>query len=120
MLPPADRLPAPKGQPCNECPWLRTSAPGWLGPATADEWAKTAASDSPILCHLTIHPADGEDQADWDDPRLRQCAGAAIFRNNVHKLPRHPCDAARDFEADRGTVFGWYDEFTAHHNRGPS
>ncbi len=116
--PPADRLPQPKASPCFDCPWRRDAQPGWLGPATADEWVKTAQSDSPILCHLTIVNSD-DGYADWDDPDLRQCAGAAIFRNNVCKLPRHPCDAAHDFTADRDTVFGWYDEFTTHHNGGP-
>lgn len=98
--------------PCNECPWRRKSAPGWLGPFTAEEWLALVHSDVPIACHVTI-PEGGHDD-DWSQPGLRQCAGAAQFRANVFKSPRNP-QVARAAERDEETVFKWNDEFLAHH-----
>jgi hypothetical protein len=110
-----DRLPEPTKVPCPECPWLRVSAPGWLGPYTADEWLTLAHSDSPIACHTTITETNEEGEGDWSHPQMRQCQGAAIFRANVFKSPRHPSIARA--ERDTEMVFTWNDEFRAHHNR---
>jgi hypothetical protein len=100
--------------PCSECPWRRVSAPGWLGPHSAEMWTDMAHGEVAIACHSTLPmggDALGEDV--WDEPGVRQCAGAAIYRANVCKSPRHP-DIAR-FTADRDTVFGWVTEFQEHH-----
>lgn len=106
-------LPAVQPNPCNECPWRRISLPGWLGPFTAEEWNEMAHSDAAVACHTTIHDAvDGE--GDWDDPRLRQCAGIATFRTNICKSPRDPEVAT--LPRDTENVFG-YGEFVAHHTR---
>ena len=49
----------------------------------------------------------------WDDPAIRQCAGAAIFRGNICKTPRNPQIERRD--ADYELVFSWDNEFIEHH-----
>jgi hypothetical protein len=59
--------------PCTDCPFARTALPGWLGAATREEWVQTLHSDSRIDCHAINGP---------------QCAGAAIYRANVCKMPR--------------------------------
>jgi hypothetical protein len=98
---------------CRACPWLRTSAPGWLGEhTTAAEWVALAHGEQPIACHMTITEADESGVGDWTHPQIRQCAGAAIYRANVGKMPRRP-DVARA-AADTDTVFTW-GEFEAHH-----
>lgn len=107
-------LPPVTARPCAECPWLRTSAPGWLGPLDAEEWVALAHSDQPIACHTTIVDAGEDGIGDWDDPLIRQCKGAAIYRANVLKRPRDP-EVARA-ERDTETVFSW-GEFEAHHAR---
>lgn len=103
-----DKLPEPTVRPCTECPWLRSSTPGHLGPYTAEEWTELAHQDGPIACHMTI---EGNDQ-EWTE--LRQCMGSAIFRANVHKTPRHPKVAVS--EPDTALVFAWDDEMIAHHD----
>lgn len=103
-----ERLPHVTAKPCNECPWLRTSRPGYLGPVTAQEWINTAHSEAVIACHQTIK-YNGQDVSE-----MRQCAGAATFRTNVFKSPRHPNIATSD-EPDRETVFGNNKEFLDHH-----
>lgn len=65
-------------------------------------------SDVPIACHKTI-TADGEETT-----YSHQCAGAAIYRANVHKLPRDP--AVVTMPADRTTVFATDREFLDHHD----
>lgn len=69
-----------------------------------------------IACHTTI---DGEEtnndgEADWDQPGLLQCAGAAIYRSNVCKSPRDPHVATLPRDTD--LVFGM-GEFIPHHDR---
>lgn len=98
----------PTGTPCKECPWRRKSAPGWLGPHTAEEWISMAHGEGFIACHLTIEKAG--DNAD----AMTQCSGSAIFRSNLCKLPR---SGAATLPSDRTTVFGSNAEFTTHHDR---
>jgi hypothetical protein len=108
------RLPAPTTQPCNDCPWRRVAAPGWLGPMDADQWVALAHSDMPVACHLTI--PEGGSGGRWL-PVMRQCAGAAIYRRNVAKLVREPSDASNMARADRTTVFANPMEFKDYHTR---
>lgn len=89
-------------QPCGDCPWARASLPGWLGPATAQEWLAAAHADGRIDCHTLIGA---------------QCAGSAIYRRNVCKLDRDP--AVLRLEADRARVFRSPAEFLAHHGDEP-
>ena len=87
--------------PCADCPWSRNALPGWLGGPTVDGWLAFAHSDDVILCHTLIGP---------------QCAGVAIYRANVAKLPRDP-DVLR-LPADRERVFASPNEFRNHHEGG--
>ena len=59
-----------------------------------------------IACHVTIDSSD-----EWNEGML-QCAGAAIYRSNVCKLPRDP--QVVTLPADTGLVFG-FGEFLVHH-----
>lgn len=97
--------PAPVATPCNECPWRRVAARGWLGPMTADEWLEAVHGETPIACHKTIS-GDG-----WEG--ASQCRGAASFRANVCKAPRN--DSVAVGPADRDGVFATSAEFKEHH-----
>lgn len=110
-----DSLPEVAAKPCVECPWRRDSTAGHLGPHSAEEWVEIAHGESAIACHITIksNQVDDDGNASWAQPGMRQCAGAAIFRANIMKTPRHPKVAVG--KADRETVFGWNDEFIKHH-----
>jgi hypothetical protein len=109
-----DQLPEVRKTMCAECPWSRQAAPGWLGPYTAEEWCEIAHGEQPIACHVTIRDTDDDGHGDWDQPGMKQCAGAAQFRTNVGKLPRRP-DVATADAPDIVTVFAWDDEFRRHH-----
>lgn len=104
-------LPPPTTKPCDECPWRRASIPGYVGPHDAGAWRDAIHSDAPIACHKTI-TSEGEETT-----YSHQCAGAAIYRANVHKLPRDP-DVVT-LPADRERVFANDREFLAHHDLRP-
>lgn len=110
-----DEMPGMLPKPCGECPWLRTSMAGWLGPMTAERWCEIAHSDLPIACHTTIKETDDAGHGDWETG-MKQCTGAAIYRTNVGKLPRDHRVLTSD-RPDYETVFSWDDEFIAHHER---
>jgi hypothetical protein len=99
-------LPAALQRPCGDCPWRRAAAIGWLGPYDVYEWAALIQSDEPIACHERIR----EDES-WEG--ARQCAGAAIMRANMGKLPRdrEVAVAKRDTEH----VFANVHEFVKYH-----
>jgi hypothetical protein len=92
--------------PCDECPWLRDSLPGFLGPHDPATWRSLAHSDQPIACHKTI-------KQEGSMAGTLQCAGAAIYRGNVCKSPRDP-EVARA-KPDHDLVFSTPWEFIGHH-----
>jgi hypothetical protein len=73
-----------------------------------------AHGDDPIACHSTIKDADADGYGHWTHPRIRQCSGAAQYRRNVAKRPRHPAVAIAA-ETDTTTVFATGAEFIRHH-----
>lgn len=87
-------------RPCSDCPWSPKSIPGWLGRLTAEEWIAAAHGETHVDCHTLIGP---------------QCAGVAIYRANVCKLPRDP-EQLR-LPADRTRVFPNAAAFRDHHRR---
>lgn len=110
-------LPPATPRPCSDCPWRRAAAPGWLGPYSPTEWLDVAHGEAPIACHQTmdkaVRPVDGVHS--WDEPGIRQCRGAAVYRANVCKSPYNPTDAANEAERDTATVFAGDVEFLEHH-----
>lgn len=106
----------PTGHPCRECPWRRVSAPGWLGPHSAEHWVEMAHGDGQIACHMTIPPDSDDDNPDIAS--MTTCSGSAIFRRNVCKSPR-TLRGLPEYQLpdDREAVFGWNNEFLAHHTR---
>jgi len=96
--------PAPRQitKPCSDCPWARDALNGWHGGNTIDEWLAFAHSETHIECH--VHPNV-------------QCAGAAIYRSNVGKLPRDR--GLLMLPEDRAMCFASPREFTEHHETTP-
>ena len=92
-----------KGQherPCSDCPFSRDSLSGWLGGMGIDDWMGAAHGEEKLDCHVL----EGA-----------QCAGGAIYRRNVGKLPRDP-EALR-LPKDTDTVFASPHEFEVHHDQ---
>lgn len=75
--------------PCNECPFLKTSAPGWLGPHSVDDITKLFIDRTiPFSCHKYreryISPTKS-----GHSPLLPICRGSLDCIRNSAKLP-HP------------------------------
>lgn len=88
------------GRPCTDCPFARTAFSGWLGDNSAEEWVAMLHGEARIDCHAIIGP---------------QCAGAAIYRANVGKLPRDK--TLFMLLADRKLAFAGPGEFVRHHEK---
>lgn len=99
--------------PCNQCPWRRASAPGWLGDSTPGDFWWTAEQDTRMPCHNHID----YERKDWKKQieKVPQCAGRAIAFANRCKLPRDK--ALLRLPADKEKVFSTPQEFLDHHNR---
>lgn len=97
-------------KPCSDCPFARASLRGWLGPLDADAWVRLAHGEGYSECHTTFIRDNGED-------RPADCAGLAIYRANVVKVPRDP--EALILPSDKTLVFASPAEFLAHHKRWP-
>lgn len=91
-------------KPCHDCPWRPESLPGWLAGLTPEQWLLMANGDGRMECHA-LKLADGK----------LECAGAAIFRRNVCKVPRDP--SLLTLPADRVRVFATPMAFLEHHKR---
>lgn len=101
--------------PCKQCPWRRTSAPGWLGAATPQEFLGAVLAEADMPCHIAVDYEDPNWQAQL--PTAPTCAGSLAFMQNIAKLPRDPDLAAKrnQVEPDREAVFCRPDEFLSHH-----
>lgn len=105
---------------CRECPFKRTSAPGWLGSASGDPWEflkpHFIAGEMPLPCHLRVH-WEGEDVQDRA-ARAPVCRGYMTFLRNTMKMPKDPEMAAlyRQIAPDTDAVFSNLTEFLAHHH----
>lgn len=87
-------------KPCADCPFARTALSGWLGDDTVEGWISSVHGEARIECHCTTN---------------QQCAGAAIYRANVHKQCR---DASHlRLPANTKLVFASAAEFAEHHNQ---
>lgn len=96
----ATERPCQHEKPCSDCPWSREALNGWLGGRPSEDWLRDAHGDGQVPCHVIAN---------------QQCAGLAIYRANVGKLPRDP-DSLR-LPSDREAVFANPGEFSAHHKR---
>lgn len=95
---------------CAQCPWRRTSAPGYLGASGLDEFMETSEAEFVMPCHLRM---DYEDP-NWEETVLDapQCAGRAAHFANRLKRPRNPFLIIVDKDPE---VFTTLAEFAAHH-----
>jgi len=76
-------------QPCNECPFLEDSVPGYLGPWKPTSLHLFVMGEKPFACHKTIN--------DLGKP-VQVCAGSMLYRRKHGKLAR-TTDPIFDLEA---------------------
>lgn len=105
-------------KPCRECPFQKTSAPGYLGNTSyRPEEFLVSMEHNPLPCHLTI---------DFDDPeadgldlsKAQVCVGSLQFLKHTCKMPRDPkYNRLKDAVERNPEVFGMRSEFIEHHSK---
>ena len=100
---------------CGQCPFRRTSAPGYLGADTPERFINAVLSENDMPCHMVIDYEYDDWKFNLED--IPRCAGSLVFFRNNCKLPRTSelCDAVSSVEPDRKTVFSFKHEFLEHH-----
>lgn len=103
--------------PCAECPWLKKSAPGYLGADNPEHFFRASVTrENEMPCHMQI---DYDGDPGWlvnQFPYVDYCAGNLIFYKNWLKTPRRMklCEAVRAVKTSPH-VFQDPEEFFAHH-----
>lgn len=106
-------------KPCNDCPFRRNAAKGWLGEASPRQFLLSTLHEEHMPCHMDIDYSD-KDWPETQEPDASFCAGALIFLNNQFKLPRDRelADACREVSRS-DDVFARPQEFFEYHLNGP-
>lgn len=73
---------------CKECPFVNTSAPGWLGPHTIGDLKLFIDSEYPFSCHL--HRNDETTEKDVIEGKIPVCRGFLASSNKSCKLFINP------------------------------
>ncbi len=107
-------------EPCSKCPFLRTSAPGWLGASTPKGFMQSVFMQE---CHMPCHGEIDYEKSDWREKQLPEaplCAGSLIMMRNACKMPRDDYLAkAVGAVCSSEDVFKTPVEFIKHHTERP-
>ena len=87
-------------KPCSDCPFSRDSAGAWLGSLGVEEWLEVAHGEVRVPCHVHSNV---------------ECAGIAVYRANVCKMPRD--QTILKLPPDHESVFSSKAEFATHHSK---
>lgn len=105
-------------QVCDQCPFRRLSAPGWLGENRPEDFAYIATEGQGIACHSLVDQ-ENEQRRRQQEKSAARCRGALVMMANSCKLP-----VSKELAALRRTVqvdpaiFSHEQEFIAHHRSG--
>lgn len=76
--------------PCNDCPFRKDSAPGWLGPYSGPlALHQFIMSETPFPCHLTHEEKDLAPGVAGSE-KHPLCSGAIAYMKKNGKRPRNP------------------------------
>jgi hypothetical protein len=99
-------------KPCKECPFKRTSAPGYLGQCNYDPVSFLNQPEE-LPCHLTVDYESKEP----DFSKSKPCVGNIHFLNNRLKLSRDREFATTQKKYGKSQeVFSSVNEFIDHHS----
>lgn len=92
-------------EPCRQCPFRRTSLPGWLGSDSPEGFIANVMAEVPLPCHSTINYRRADWSERWAAGRIgKLCRGALTFAANACKTPR-PGSRLPVVDADPAIVF---------------
>lgn len=102
---------------CNECPFKKDSAPGYLGEASYNpELFLQSMTNQPIPCHKAVKDWNDDQEINekaWSKP----CIGSLKFLRNTATLPKDNqyVELRNSVEKDSG-CFGTRQDFINHHS----
>lgn len=105
--------------PCRECPFLKKSAPGWLGPDKPETvWARVhGEADFGYPCHMDVEKVKAAGGDLTDEGSVEQCVGALLHAKKTCKRFSDPWrEAAKEAIAaviGLAGILGF--EFREHH-----
>lgn len=107
-------------RPCAECPFLRTSPKGWLGPhESSTEILQLVHYDGKFPCHMAVNAISKLQDCDTLTAVevAPHCAGSLAYRNNTLKRGADE-EMAREMEVvgKRSDVFRTPMEVQLHHD----
>ena len=73
-------------KPCNDCPFTKSSLPGWLADYTPQQLHMLVMSETPFPCHLTHE--DDISIKEAGTTKYPLCAGALAFMKKNGKMPK--------------------------------
>lgn len=95
---------------CEQCPFRKNSAPGWLGPWNVQDFEQMYNGDANFICHSSI-----------DKNVEHTCVGYVLIRVNSLKVSRDKNSMLAKLERlyqkikNKNDCFQWWHEFAAHH-----
>lgn len=107
-------------KPCNECPFLKKSIPGYIGGhADVQEIIDIARQDLKFPCHLDVNKLQKEGESFGSAvQKSENCAGSLIFMNHIVKLSRDRPTADEQRRLGKSDeVFKTDAEMKTHHQR---
>ncbi len=110
-----------KKNPCKGCPFLKVSAPGWLGSRQIfrgqPEKYLQVMQDEPIPCHSEVKYGGKSDSKLREAAYKHPCVGSLQFLRNTFTMPREKRYAAlRQASRCNSAVFETRNEFIDHHS----
>ncbi len=106
--------------PCKECPFRKSSPPGWLGGhKNSREIINVVQFDQRFPCHMKVTALVTNDGVPFKRAVVEAdlCAGALVFMNNNCKRSRDREVAKAQDEVEHcDDVFEWAHEMEAHHD----
>ena len=98
-------------KPCKECPYKKTSIPGYMGGNSVELYSSFLRNNEEYVpCHMT-----------QDTPNEDYCVGRVLVRLNDCKQSRNPdlriVEEVNKENPHRDQVFDWAFEFDKHHSQ---
>lgn len=102
-------------KPCNECPFRKKAAAGWLGDNPPENFTNAIYREEPIPCHLSLDYEDKHWERKWEAGKTgKLCKGALVMAANMCKRARNQT-AQPHVDPDREECFAHGSDFIAHH-----
>lgn len=100
---------------CNQCPWRKNSAEGWLGAASPQDFVLAIQQSGKLPCHSSVDYESDDWKSKIEDDEILHCAGAILAAKKMCKIPLNSEHANLIAKAQRDENHMNHHEFIEHH-----